>query len=346
MNIPFTLIFIAVIATSLGISILRPFAISINLVDKPNNRKKHKGFVPLIGGLAMFFGFLITILSSSIDLNDFKYFILASFIVVIVGALDDHRDMSVGFRILFQLIAALIIAAVADINIVSLGDLLSREVIYLGSWSIFFTIISIITAMNAVNMADGIHGLAGLNSLITFGSIAYLSFIALNEMGFVISILMCAVLLSFLVDNLCIFRSKSKRIFMGDAGSMFLGLVIALLLINLSQGETKVFNPVIALWLFAVPLIDIFSTVTRRVIRGKSPFKPDRNHFHHILIQNGFGNISVLFIMSSMSFLMAMIGIYGVITEIPEWKMFFGFMVLFVAYYFVSLLLISKIKQI
>jgi UDP-GlcNAc:undecaprenyl-phosphate GlcNAc-1-phosphate transferase len=138
MNIPFTLLFVAIFATYLAISILRPFANSINLTDKPNNRKKHEGVVPLIGGLSMFIGFLIAILSSSIDLNDIKYFILASFIVVIVGALDDHRDMSVGFRILFQLIAALIIAAVANINIVSLGDILSRDEIYLGAWSIFF----------------------------------------------------------------------------------------------------------------------------------------------------------------------------------------------------------------
>ena len=280
MNIPFTLLFVASIITIIAISILRPFAISINLTDVPNNRKKHQGVVPLIGGLAMFIGFLISILSSTVDLNGIKYFILASFIVVIVGSLDDHRDMSVGFRFLFQATAALIVSAVAGVNIESLGDLLSRSEIYLNSWSVFFTVIAIICAMNAVNMSDGIHGLAGSISLITLASLAYLAYLNSNIQSLTIALLMCSVILPFLVENLCIGRPKSKRIFMGDAGSMFLGLGIVWLLIDLSQGDLRAFSPVIALWLFALPLIDIISIVLRRIIIGKSPFKPDLNHLH------------------------------------------------------------------
>ena len=274
-----------------------------------------------------------------------KFFLLASFIIVIVGALDDHRDLSVGFRFLFQVIIAIIVAAVADINIVTLGDILSRDEIFLGSWSIFFTIIAIISAMNAVNMADGIHGLAGLNSLITFAALGYLSYVSSIQHNFTISILMCAVILPFLIDNLCIFRSKRKRIFMGDAGSMFLGLAIAWLLIDLSQKDTQAFKPVIALWLFAVPLIDTASTVLRRVLFGKSPLRPDRNHLHHILIKSGLSSNHVLIIISSMSLLMALIGIYGQLIGISESKMFFGFITIFVFYFCFSYMLILKINK-
>jgi len=345
MNIPFTLFFIALVSTFIAISILRPFAISINLTDKPNSRKIHDGVVPLIGGLGMFLGFFITILASTVNLNDVKFFLMASFIVVIVGALDDHRDMSVGFRFLFQAAAALIVAGVAGVNIDSIGDLLSRDEIYLNSWSIFFTVIAIIGAMNAVNMADGIHGLAGSNSLITYFSLAYLAYIGANEQSFIIALLMCSVIPPFLLDNLCIGRAKNKRIFMGDAGSMFLGLGIVWLLINLSQGEAPVFKPVIALWLFAIPLVDTISTIIRRIIIGKSPFQPDRNHFHHILIKIGFTSTSVLIIISTLSTFMCVIGIFGVLNNIAEWKMFTGFIIFFIVYFVMTYLLILKTKS-
>jgi UDP-GlcNAc:undecaprenyl-phosphate/decaprenyl-phosphate GlcNAc-1-phosphate transferase len=345
MNIPFTLFFVAIISTFIAISILRPFAISINLTDSPDSRKNHEGVVPLIGGLGMFLGFLISVLSSSVDLNQIKFFIMASFIIVIVGSFDDHHDMSVGFRFLFQASAALIVAGVAGVNIESLGGLLSNDEIFLHSWSIFFTVIAIIGGINAVNMSDGIHGLAGSNSLITFSAIAYLAYFGANEQSFTIALLMCAIIPPFLVDNLCIGRSKSKRIFMGDAGSTFLGLGIVWLLIELSQGDSPSFSPVIALWLFAIPLIDTLSTILRRIVIGKSPFKPDLYHLHHIFIRMGFSNNSVLIIIILLSLMMTIIGILGVIYDVQDWKMFLGFVILFLCYFIFSNLLILKINK-
>ena len=345
MNIPFTLIFVAAIVTIISISILRPFAISINLTDSPNDRKNHQGDVPLIGGLSMFFGFFISILSSSVDLNDIKYFILASLIVVIVGLLDDHRDMSIKFRFLFQATAAIIVSTVAGVNIESLGDLISLNEIYLNSWSVFFTIIAIICSMNAVNMSDGINGLAGSSCFITLASIAFLAYLNSNLLSLTISLLMCSVILPFLVENLCIGRPTKKRIFMGDAGSMFLGLGIAWLLINLSQGDSRAFSPVIALWLFAIPLIDIVSIIFRRLIIRKSLFKPDLNHSHHILIKAGFSSNLVLIIMISMSLIMALIGVFGVLKDISEPKMFFGFIIIFLLYFTFSHYLVKKINR-
>lgn len=343
MSIPLTLLFVAAFTTIVAISILRPFAISINLTDVPSNRKKHQGVVPLIGGIAMFIGFLISVLSSTIDLNQIKYFILASFIVVIIGSLDDHRDMSVGFRFLFQTVAALIIAGVGGVNIESFGDLLSRNEIFLNSWSIFFTVIAIIFALNAVNMLDGIHGLAGSISLITFIALAYLAYNGSNHQSLIIALLMCAVIPPFLWENLCIGRSQSNRIFMGDAGSMFLGMGIVWLLIDLSQGESKAFSPVIALWIFAIPIIDTISTIVRRLIIGKSPFKPDLNHLHHILNRMGFSNNIVLIIISILSLSMALIGVLGETNSMPEWKMFIGFIVVFIIYFSLSYILLLRI---
>ena len=344
MNITITPIFVAFIATFISISVLRPFAFSINLTDKPSNRKVHQGVVPLIGGLGMFFGFMISVLTPTVDLNIIKYFLLASFIVVIVGVLDDHRNISVGFRLFFQTIAAVIIAVVADVNIESLGDLVLRGEILLHSWSVFFTIFAIIGAMNAVNMSDGIHGLAAVISFFTLLSLTYFCYIGANYQSLTIAILMCAVIPPFIVDNLCIFRAEKRRIFMGDAGSMFLGLGIVWLLINLSQGESQIFSPVIALWLFAIPLLDSISSILRRVVVGKSPFNPDLNHLHHLLLRMGFSSKSVLIIISTFSLIMILSGVMCELNEISEWKMFAGFVAIFTIYFVLINILIYIVK--
>lgn len=335
--------FVALIITLISISLLRPIALSINLTDTPNKRKKHIGMVPLIGGIAMFFGFSIGILISDINFVTIKYFLLSSLIVVITGALDDHHDISVNYRFFFQISTALIVTVIAGVNIESIGDLFSRgDEILLNQWSVLVTVIAIIVAMNALNMSDGINGLAGLTSFFTFLALAFLSNIEGNLESLITASLMCAVILPFLLFNLGIGVLSSKQIFMGDAGSMFLGLGIVWLLVQLSQGEFKAFSPVIALWLFAFPLIDGTSTVLRRIIKGKSPFKPDLSHLHHVLQLLGLNHNIVLLIIVLFSILMSLIGIIGALYEIPEWIMFFGFISTFILFYISKNFLIIK----
>ena len=108
------------------------------------------------------------------------------------------------------------------------------------------------------------------------------------------------------------------------------------------QGEYRSFSPVIALWLFAIPLIDSVSTVLRRLIIGKSPFKPDLNHLHHILIRLGLSTKFVLIIILLFSLFMTLIGVMGALNEVSEWKMFAGFILIFVIYLILTNLLISN----
>jgi UDP-GlcNAc:undecaprenyl-phosphate/decaprenyl-phosphate GlcNAc-1-phosphate transferase len=335
-DIPLLPILIALTTTFLAISLLRNFAISIELVDYPNNRKPHTGFVPLIGGISMYIGLVISILASKIDLNQYSYFLLGSLIIVMIGVLDDYRNISVSLRIFFQVIVAIIIVTAGSVVIESLGDLLWVGNVVLNEWAYFVTIIAIIAGMNSVNMTDGIHGLAGGNSLITFLAIVFLS----KDLDWhfqtsvLISLLFCAVLPIFLIHNLCLGIDKSKRIFMGDAGSMLIGFTIAWVLIDLSQGENRVFAPVTALWLFATPLIEMVSTVIRRLTSGKSPFYPDLNHTHHIILRLGFREKYTLLLMLLGSLLMAVIGILGELYGVAEWVMFLGFLIVFGIYFF------------
>lgn len=345
MNIPLLPIFIASISTYLAIYLLRPFAISINLVDKPNHRKPHKGSVPLIGGIAMYIGVVIGILVSPYDLNQYKYFLVAFFIIVIIGILDDHRNISVMLRLLFQVVVALIIALAGGIHIESVGNLLGFNVIFLNEWSYFITVLAMLAGMNAVNMADGIHGLAGGNSLITLLAIIYLSIGSASNSILLIVLLLCGVLPVFLIHNLCLGISENKRIFMGDAGSMFIGLVIVCLLVDLSQGEGRTFAPVTALWLFAVPLIEMTTAILRRLISGRSPFKPDLDHAHHLLIRLGIREKYTLLILLLTSLLMAAIGILGEIYDVSEFVMFAGFFITVGIYVILYEMVLSKIQK-
>ena len=203
LNMDITLaIFLAAIITHLSIKTLRPLAIKINLTDIPNKRKTHVGSIPLIGGLAMFIGLTFSLIYLSNDLNQYYYYLFAALIVVITGALDDHQDISVSIRLLFQFFAALIIVTVGGVYIESIGNILSIGDLFLYKWAYFFTVIAIIASINAVNMSDGIHGLAGGSSLITFMGIAFLSINSkVNYETFVISILFCGVLPIFLIKN-------------------------------------------------------------------------------------------------------------------------------------------------
>ena len=119
MNIPLLPILIASITTLVAISLLRPFAISIDLVDKPNSRKTHTGSVPLIGGIVMYIGIVVSVLTTSNDLNQLNYLLLSTLIIVIIGVLDDHRNISVSLRLLFQMLVALIIVTVGDTVLVT-----------------------------------------------------------------------------------------------------------------------------------------------------------------------------------------------------------------------------------
>ncbi len=326
-------IIISIISTLIAIFWLHQIAYKFNLIDIPNQRKNHKEDARLIGGISMFVGVFIGILFSSLDGDVMLHFIFASFIITITGMLDDMYDISVKSRFFIQIIVGFIMAEVAGVSLVSLGDLVGSGDILLNDWSIPITIFAMIGVVNAVNFSDGIDGLSASLSLITFSSIAFLAFISNSIYILQLTLIFIAVLIPFLFANLGIYICKNKKIFMGDAGSMFIGLGIMWLLTTSSQSETISFNPVTALWVFAMPLIDTMSIILRRILNGKSPFKPDSGHLHHFLQSIGYSDKVTLMIIVSLSFIMASIGIWAELSAVLEWKMFVAFIVVFLGYF-------------
>jgi UDP-GlcNAc:undecaprenyl-phosphate GlcNAc-1-phosphate transferase len=318
--------FLALISCFILLVVLYPFAIRIRLVDRPNERKVHEGEIPLIGGLAMFGGFVISVLFSTPDLNQLRGILIAATILMIVGVLDDHHHMSVRLRLFFQIIVVLIMTSFSNVVVNDLGNIMGLGTFVLAGWAIPFTVVAAVGAMNAMNMADGIDGLAGTSSLVCFLAVLFLYSLS-GELACK-PLLFSAVLIPFIWRNL----GKTKKVFMGDSGSMFLGFGLAWVLVEATQGEKAVMAPVTALWIFALPLIDMWAIMFRRVMKGQSPFRPDRDHLHHIFLRAGFSHRATVNILCLMSVLVACVGIIGHVYQVPEWVMFAGFMLVLTAY--------------
>ena len=335
MNItPYVITFLT---TIISIIVLRPLSYRFGLVDVPSERKHHQGSVPLIGGLAMFIGITLGFFSSHI-INieeNLIFFFVGSFVLILIGVVDDFYSISFFKRFILQILVALIIVKAGGVLLENLGSLISIERLHLGIFSTVFTVLAAVGVINSLNFSDGIDGMSASLSLVTFISIAFFAYGINESYAFEFILLFIVSIAAFLIFNLGLFVGSSFKIFMGDAGSTFLGLGIAWALISFSQGDNLIFSPVTALWIFAVPLTDTAFVMIRRVSHGKSPFTPDREHLHHFLIRSGRTDRETLLIIVTFSAMMGFIGIVMELNEISERLMFLLFVMISFIYYFV-----------
>lgn len=324
--------FISFCVACLAIASLRPIAANIGLVDKPDARKRHLGHVPLIGGIAIYFTMLV---ASQLFIKESQlvnlYLISCSF-MVLIGALDDFYDISAKARLVAQLLIASILVMGAGHALYDMGNLFGFGAVDLGFVAIPVTLLAVATAINAFNMTDGIDGLVGVLGIVTFASLCVLFYWNDNSDLFIISAIFVSALSAFLLFNLGGLRRIFGKIFMGDAGSMMIGLSVIWLLVLGTQAGDNSFRPVTALWIIAVPLMDMFAVMHRRVKKGKSPLSADRDHLHHIFMRFGFSSRQALLIIGSISSAFALIGLLGEWANIPEVIMMVSFIVTFIVY--------------
>jgi UDP-GlcNAc:undecaprenyl-phosphate GlcNAc-1-phosphate transferase len=323
-----------------AILVFKPIAAKVGLLDTPNERKCHDGAIPLIGGIAIFFSVL---LASSLFIRNsqtLNLYLISSSLILFLGVLDDRYDLSVRLRLVAQVIVASILIFGAGFYLTTLGNIFYFFEFKLGYVGILVTVIAVIGSINAFNMVDGIDGLAGMLSLVTFTSLSFLFYRAGND-WFLLPLLFDAAILAYLFFNLRWPFNSVQKIFMGDAGSMLIGLTVVWLLVlgtqsyNVHQGavlNNVSFSPVTALFLIAIPLMDMTAIMFRRVRKGFSPFKPDRDHLHHIFERAGFNRKQTLVRITLLSLLLAVYGIAGELYQVPDSIMFSVFIVLFVAY--------------
>lgn len=316
----------------ISLRMLMPFAVKFRLVDKPDQRKLHKGAVPLVGGLSAFVGVFLGFMLGMPLTSGYLIFLLCASVLVVLGAVDDARDISAKFRLFAQVVLGAVLVYGSGDSLESFGNLVGLGVIELGVFGPLVSIAAVIGATNAFNMIDGIDGLAGSLSLIALLSLALLFSVSDgHEAGLALSLGLSCALIPYLMANLRIPPFK-RRIFMGDAGSMFIGFAIVWLMIQGAPLEGAAFRPVTALWLIALPLIDMVVIMVRRARKGQSVMNPDREHLHHIFMRAGFSDRQALMLISFVAMLFASFGLLGEFFQIPEWVMFAAFALVFALY--------------
>ncbi|KZN58212.1 hypothetical protein N473_05575 [Pseudoalteromonas luteoviolacea CPMOR-1] len=337
----------AFVCCFLAIRLVQPVAVKAGLVDVPNSRKHHSGSIPLIGGVAIYIGVIMSSLFFFSDTEMFHVYVLSASVILFLGVLDDKFDLSVRVRVIVQMSVASLMIFGAGIYIDSFGYILGFFELKLGVFGVVVTIFAVIGAINAFNMVDGIDGLAGALSAISFAVLAFM-LARTGSSWYLLPALFVAAICAFLMFNLRWPNKGLNKVFMGDAGSMFIGLTIIWLLVIGTQPESEAFRPVAALYIIAVPLMDMAAIMYRRIRKGTSPFKPDRDHLHHIFERAGYNRKQALAYISCISIAIALLGCLMEVYLVNEAVMFFTFIFMFVIYNFILSRIwriISKIRM-
>jgi len=326
-------VILAFLITVIAIYLLQYPARHWGWVDKPDQRKHHQGAVPLVGGVAMFIALITTIILLHSSLTPYVGLLTGMLVVVVTGVYDDFHTSKASTRFLAQITATLLIVFWDGTVLESLGNLFGQGDIKLHFWSVPFTLFCIVGVINALNMTDGLDGLAGGIGVIAAGWLIISLLLSIQHtFELNVLLLLAAALSGFLCFNLRHPWRRRATVFMGDAGSMMVGLMLAWFFIRLSQGEQRAFAPIVAVWILALPLMDTVFLMTRRILNRRSPFAPDRQHLHHLLLRLGFSEANTTAVLLIVSVLLGGIGVVGSYWAIPDSVLFYGFVGLFALY--------------
>ncbi|MBD2783162.1 UDP-N-acetylglucosamine--undecaprenyl-phosphate N-acetylglucosaminephosphotransferase [Xenorhabdus sp. DI] len=334
MNIPSMSveIFCVFIFSLVFLFVARKAAKKIGLVDKPNYRKRHQGLVPLVGGISVFFSVCFAFVITKEFIPHKWLYLVCAGILVLIGALDDRFDISVKIRATIQALVGISMMYFAGLKLDSLGHAFGAWEMSLGPFSYVVTLFAVWAAINAFNMVDGIDGLLGGLSCVSFGALGILLYTSGNTALAFWCFAFIAGILPYIFLNLGILGKRFK-VFMGDAGSTLIGFTIIWLLTEATQGENASISPVTALWVIAIPLMDMVAIMYRRLRKGMSPFSPDRQHIHHLIMRAGFTSRQAFILITLAAALLASIGIIAErLIFVPEWVMLALFLLAFMLY--------------
>lgn len=287
----------AFIVTFLVIPVIIIIAKKKKLYDEPDDKRKfHKQPIPSLGGLGMFIGFILSILLTinfASQAPEFQFYIAAFLLIFFLGIKDDIMILSASKKFIGQLLVAGILIYKANLLITNMYGLFG--VYGLNTFcSYSLTVFAIVVIINAFNLIDGVDGLAGGLGLISSVVFAIFFLVNRNIPYAVLGFSFAGCLLAFLYYNF-----HPARIFMGDTGSLMIGLVNSILVIKfIQEGSTYTLYPInaapaVGFGILLLPLMDTLRVFAIRVIQGRSPFSPDRNHIHHLFLSKGFNHKSI-----------------------------------------------------
>jgi len=284
----------------------------INLMDIPVGRKTHASATPLIGGLAIYFTLLAAIAINNDWGSDVGMIICWASAVVLIGFIDDIKNVRWPIRLYVQVIAALGVIITTGIKVTYLGTYPIIGPVELGHLSAAFTVFAVVGLTNAFNLIDGIDGLCGSLLLLPLSTLMGIGYWVSGNVDFYTYIL-GALLAVFLSFNLS--PNPKHKIFMGDAGSAGLGFIVSFIAIIYINDENLSLAPPFALWLFLVPIIDTIHVIIKRAVKGKSIFHPGLDHLHHSMMAVGYSRRKIL----AFLLLATLLGVVGGIFLYPAY---------------------------
>ena len=274
------IVLVTFVASLLIVYIIKKVAVHINAMDIPNERKVHKNPMPRLGGLAIFFAFLIGYMLFGSVSTQMISVLIGGFILIVTGIVDDIKPIPARYKFLCQTVSACVTVLYGKLYFSNL-TILGLNLVFPTWMNMILSIFFIVAIINAINLIDGLDGLSSGISSIYFLTIAILGF-ALNKMGgldIILSLIMLGSTLGFLFHNF-----PPAKIFMGDTGSMFLGFMISVIAL-LGYKVATITSIIIPIIILFIPIFDTLLAIVRRLLKKESIGTPDKEHLHHQLLK-------------------------------------------------------------
>lgn len=335
-------IFLIVMITFIFVALITPFirkiAFHVEAVDIPNKRKVHSKPMPRLGGLGIYFGFLLGYMLFGQHSETMNSILIGSFIIVLTGVVDDIKPLKASTKFIGQLIATLVVAFYGNIvlkDVSAFGIYINFDIL-----SYPLTIIFILGCINCMNLIDGLDGLASGISAIYFLTIGIIATInGSTGLDFVLTFVMLGSSLGFLVHNF-----YPATIFMGDSGSMFLGFIIAVIAL-LGFKNVTMTSLIIPLLILSIPILDTLFAIIRRVLKGESISTPDKFHIHHQFLNRNFSQRTTVLIIYLINLLFSLASIVYVLKNRALGYIIYGILLFIVIMFVVKTNIIFDHKQ-
>lgn len=335
----FSLLLIALSVFAVVVVLIPPgrwLALKIGLVDAPGGRKQHDDAVPPIGGLVIFPVFMASVMLMGGDPAVYGPLFIALIMILVTGAIDDFMPLHAWLKFSVQLSASALVVVFGGAQIENLGNMFGFGEIHLGWGAVPFSIAAVALLVNSINLMDGLDGLAAGKGFVVLGWLVLACLIAGEPEGAVMMMPLLGALAGFLVYNMRHPMRDKASVFLGDAGSTGLGLVLAWFCIALTQQSEPVLVPISVAWIVALPVMDACGQFYRRVREGRHPFAPDRGHFHHHFIHAGVpvGRSTAMILL--LGFVLGGIGYFSIYAGVPQAVMTLGWIALLFSHMAVS----------
>lgn len=312
------------------IPFIKKMAVHIGAIDEPGGRHIHTKLMPKLGGLAIFFGFLLGYMLFGSQTPQMISILIGGIILLLFGLFDDIKRLPASVQFIGQIIAAIVV--------VYYGGIILQDVSAYGiyiNFGIFakpLTIIFIVALINCMNFVDGLDGLAGGIATIFFITISIIIHIIgiYNGLDASLSLIMIGATLGFLVHNF-----YPAKIFLGNSGSMFLGYIISVISL-LGFKNVTLTSFIIPVLILAIPILDTLFAILRRLLKGESPTKGDKKHLHHQLLERTSNQVKTVLIIYAINILFSFASIVYVLRNPKLGQIIYAFLLVIIIWFILT----------